>query len=485
MSPRQLLLVLFALFALGNVLVPVFLGKTGLAAISAVVASGFLALLWSGERDTGPQPRIAWRTLAICLAMACALLLLGGEGRLFYANEDWQIRDAVLADMANHSWPFAYLTGSGEQVLRAPLGMYLLPALLGGGSLALLACNALMLGALLALGSTLFETRRARRIALIVFVAFSGLDIVGTFLANASGTASLDHLERWSPPLQYSSIVTLIFWVPQHALAGWFCALLYLLHRRGSIALGTLAAAGPLAAIWSPLAVIGAVPLIAWAGLRALHARTLRWSDIATGVAALAVAVPALLYLAADAQQLPSGIRGVRVLTLAIFLLLEVAPALWILYRLRSHRFGMDTLVLVAAMLALIPLFHIGAGEDFAMRASIAPLAVLAAMLAASLASAERIARSTAIATAALLALGAVTGSAEIARAIRLAPTPPPSCALPDAWTRQSGWIADISTYLAHTDAMPSLLRPTAPARIAPQATTSCWPRPWKAPRFG
>jgi hypothetical protein len=490
-STRQFLLALFALFALSNVLVPAFLGKAGPAAMSAIVAFGFLALLWLGERRIAQGDPVRWRPIGICLAISCALLLLGGEGRLFYANEDWQIRDAVLADMAEHPWPFAYLTGGVEQVLRAPLGMYLLPAIIGRGSqtaadLALLACNTLMLGMLLSLASTLFETARARCIALVVFIAFSGLDIVGTLLANSAGVASFDHLERWSPPLQYSSVLTLIFWVPQHAIAGWFCALLYLLYRRGSIALGSLAASLPLVAIWSPLAVIGAVPLVAWAGVRAIHGRTLRWADVATGVVALAVAIPALVYLAADAQQLPSGLRGARPLQFVTFLLLELLPSLWILYRLRApFRFGFDTLAVVTAMLVLIPLFHIGAGDDFVMRASIAPLAVLLVLLASSLTEADcHIPRPTGIAITILLSLGAVTGVAEVARAVRLAAAPPPLCSLPSAWVRQTGRIGDISTYLARTSAMPAWLHPDGPALIDPGADPrDCWSRPWKATR--
>jgi len=492
-STRQLLLALFALFALANVLIPAFLGKAALAALSAIVAGGFLALQWWSEGRVAGGALVRWRTLGACMAIACALLLLGGEGRLLYANEDWQIRDAVLADMARHPWPFAYLTNEGQQVLRAPLGMYLLPAVLGGGNqpatdLALLACNTLMLGTLLALASTLFEAARAKRIALTVFIAFSGLDILGTLLANAAGTASFDHLERWSPPLQYSSVITLIFWVPQHAIAGWFCALLYLLYRRGSVTLGSLVASVPLAAIWSPLAIMGTVPLVGWAGLRAIRDRTLHWSGVVTGITALALAVPALAYLAADAQHLPSGVRGVRLLTYATFLLLEIVPSLWILYRLRRpDPFGRDTLLLTVTMLVLIPLFHVGAGNDFTMRASIAPLAILIALLASGLIDSQgQIPRSTAVAIAVLLSLGAMTGAAEVARALRLAPAPAPRCSLPSAWVAQSGWIADISTYLAHTSALPGWLRPAVAAPVDPAADPpDCWSRPWKTVQHG
>lgn len=483
-SSRILLLLLFGLFALGNALVPVFLGKTAVAVAVAAAAAGFLALLWRSER--GFDVRVSWQTLSICFFIAFALLLLGGEGRLFYANEDWQIRDAVLADMARNPWPFAYLTEAGEQVLRAPLGMYLLPALFRrGAEFALLAGNMLVLGLMLALASTLFPGARARRIALAVFLAFSGLDLVGMLLASLGGTAWFDHLERWAPTLQYSSIVTLVFWVPQHAFAGWFCALLYLLHRRGSLSLGSLAASIPIAAIWSPLAVIGALPFVAWAGLRALRDRSLRWARIAAALAALAVALPALAYLAVDAQQLPSGLRSVAPATLAIFLSLEVAPFLWILHRLRATgRFGLDSLAIAGAMLALIPFFHIGEGADFVMRASITPLAVLAAILVASLIDTDwQARRRTAPLVLVLLSLGAVTGVAEVARALRYAPAPPPDCTLPEVWTRQTGWVADISTYLARSAAMPAILRPQSPKLIAARTDPICWSHPWKAPR--
>lgn len=477
-SSRFLLLALFGLFALGNVLVPLFLGKTALAAASAVAACGLLALLWR-ERS---EAVVSWRTLGICCFVAFALLLLGGEGRFFYANEDWQIRDAVLADMAGHPWPFAYLSDGGAQLLRAPIGMYLLPALFGrGAEWALLFANTAVLGLMLALTSTLCPNSRARRIALTVFLAFSGLDVIGNLLAGSAG--SFDHLERWAPGLQYSSVITLIFWVPQHAFAGWFCALLYLLHRRGRVSLAAVAATIPLAAIWSPLAVIGALPFVALAALRWL--RLIRVRDVAAGALALAAALPALAYIAADAQQVASGINGVAPARWALFLALEVAPFLWIVYRLRApQRFGIDSLVAAAVMLAAILFFHIGGNGDFAMRASIAPLAVLMAIVIAALTDADWQAhRRMALVVIALFSLGAVTGTAEVVRALRYRPAPAPNCTLPEVWTRQTGVVADIATYLARSDKIPGWLRPEAPALIASRADPVCWARPWKAAR--
>ena len=250
--------------------------------------------------------------------------------------------------------------------------------------------------------------------------------------------------------------------------------------------MGSLAASVPVAAIWSPLAIIGAVPLVAWAGLRSLHGRKLRWTDIAIAFAALVLALPALAYLAADAQQVPSGLRSVRPLSLAAFLLLEVAPFLWIACRLAgTRRFGADTVIVAAAMLAILPFFHVGDGADLVMRASIAPRAVLAGATIAGLIQTDwRTHRATVAIAALLLSLGAVTGAAELARARRYAPAPQPPSPLPQVWHRQTGWVADISTYLARIEAMPAFVRPQAPGLVDGRtANANCWSRPWKTPR--
>ena len=67
---------------------------------------------------------------ALCMATGFALCLLAGQGHFFYAAEDWLIRDAVLADLSASALP-AYSWDQAAWVLRAPLGMYLLPGALG------------------------------------------------------------------------------------------------------------------------------------------------------------------------------------------------------------------------------------------------------------------------------------------------------------------------------------------------------------------
>ena len=181
-----------------------------------LVAALCVAVVRSARSFAGPTPT----TWMFCIGVATILLMLGGEGRFFYANIDWQVRFAVLRDMSVNPWPFVYSARGEPDLLRAPIGMFLIPALaaktLGerAADIALLVQNSLLLGTLLALGSTLFATRRARLIALVVVIGFSGLDALGRILFRGGLS---DHLENWAY-LQYSSTITLAFWVPQHAL---------------------------------------------------------------------------------------------------------------------------------------------------------------------------------------------------------------------------------------------------------------------------
>ena len=64
------------------------------------------------------------------MATGFALCILGGQGHIFYAAEDWLTRDAVLADLAAMPLP-AYPWNGETWILRAPLGMYVLPGAVG------------------------------------------------------------------------------------------------------------------------------------------------------------------------------------------------------------------------------------------------------------------------------------------------------------------------------------------------------------------
>ena len=484
---EALVAILLGLLALDNIVLLHFLGLSPVAtsALAGVICAG---LVWRAMSCFPSRLPIPIDTLATAFAAAVAILALGGEGRLFYANPDWQVRDAVLSDMATHPWPFAYILHGQAMILRAPLGMYLLPALLGGADhhdAALLLFNAVRLGFLLALTSTLFERGLQRRVALFVALTLSGWDVLGIALRNSFG-ANLpwDHIEAWDFGLQFSSNLTQAFWAPNHALAGWICAVFFALWQRGKAPIGWFAASVPLVAIWSPLAVMGTVPFVVLAGLTALRRREIRLHDLVMAAVALAVAMPALFYMHSDAAQVATKFRHVGAIDYGLQMLFEVMPLLVPpLFSRTTDPSDRVTLRVVFVCLVLAPFIQVGTSSDFQMRASIMPLALLSIFFAAWL-NRQILHRSlTGLAYGILaLSLGAVTPALELRRALVNGPSPAPLCSLVGVWKHQTGLVAPVTTYLARAGSLPVRLQ-AIPMLVRDNDQPHCWVSDWINPQ--
>jgi hypothetical protein len=481
---------LFASLLLDQLLLWRFLGFAPWWLYLIGAAAGAAVVVFAGRIAL---PRPALRDVGVCFAVAFVLYLLGGEGRLFYANVDWQVRDAVLRDLTVYGWPFAYSEAAATSMLRAPLGMYLLPALAGkalgwaAADFALLLRHSAMLAILLALGSILFPSGRARLGALAVFLAFSGLDIVGQLVASAAtGEAFPDHLEFWSG-LQFSSHITQAFWVPQHALAGWIAALLFLLWKDRRLPLGIFLAAIPLTGLWSPLAMMGVLPFAALAGIQTLGERALRPGDIVLPAATTMLAIPGLLYLGAS-----GGAVGIHFIALpigqwALFELIETVPfiAAVVILGVRG-RAAYATLATVVACLFVMPFVQVGDSVDFTMRASIPALAILAVLVAQALQSVtaaegreRRVWRAVLIVA---LVIGGITGLFEIRRSLAYRPAPRPECNLLGVFDRHYRGLR-AATYLAPVTTLPGLIRPRVFLAVRDPQPPRCWIGHWATPR--
>jgi hypothetical protein len=484
-SLSALCALLLSLFALDNLLLLQFLGLPPLlTGLLVVLLCPLLAMLMS--RLILNDIIIPWRALAIAAFVSLALFMLGGQGRFFYANADWQVRDAVLADMARYPWPFSYFVDGELAILRAPIGLYLLPALAPNGwhEIAMLASNTLRLTLLMGMCWPLFGNSRDRIIALVIFLTISGFDIFGTMLfSQLGGDVSWDHLERWNLNNQFSSHITQAFWVPQHALAGWACAAAFLLWQRGYVKIGMFAAIIPLVALWSPLAIMGAIPFAILAGLRVLKGGDWNFRDIAIAAFAVAIAIPSLLYLQADAAKLGNSLRDISLASYLFLILLEVIPFILPLL-LSKHAGGIDraTMWIILACLLLMPLYQIGTNSDFQMRASIMPLALLAiffAQWAARLVDYLPDARPALTAGLVMLAIGSATPLLETARVFRLGPSPKPLCSLIGVWHKQQGLaIPPYASYIASVKALPEFMR-TTKVVAGRNDPAKCWAYDW------
>jgi len=477
---KSLVAILFAALAAMQVMLLAFLGFGALAQLASagiVGAVTFAMLKMPGwERTDGVSPKL----LAGAFAFSLMLFLLGGEGRLFYANTDWTVRNAVLRDLAANPWPFVYDAPSGSLLLRAPLGMYLGPGLIGKGlgfhaaEVALLLQNSALLTLLLGIGSTLYRSTRDRVIALTVFTGFSGMDVLGQLIAHQS---LLLHLEQWAD-LQYTSHLAQAFWVPQHAMAGWAFALLYLMWVERRIPRVVMLAAAPMLALFSPLALIGCLPFAAHAGIAGLRDRTLEKRDFLLPAITSIVSVPSLIYLTAAGSSVSSKFEKMPLNSYIVFIILEVAVYIFALYKMRDRtRFGPATATIVLVVLLIAPFGKIGDAADFVMRASIPALAVLSLIIADLLIrrpaaddKSLKVARNCALVA---FCIGLCTPISEIARSIMWPRSPEIKCSY-------MGIVPfGDSTYVARLDRVPAVIRPAHPAIIRPVDPAKCWDGAW------
>lgn len=403
-----------------------------LGALCAALGAGALGLVLRDiARSSKDVALDAW-LLAICAALALVLCLLGGQGHLFFANDDWLIRDAVLADLVAQPWPVGYLYLGDTTFLRAPLGLYLVPALVGkafglqAAHLALPIQNAALFGSILYVLASAFAPRRRATWIVAAFLLFSGWDIIGCIKAGQPLYFGA-HLEWWAGNLQFSSHVTQLFWVPNHAASGWAFVAAYLAWHRRLLNLASLVAVFGFGVFWSPLAAIGALPFLA----RAVLLRPAQINIGALGQTGLAITAlaPIAGFLAADSGRVVHGLQAPTIaflMTYIAFLTLEIGPVLVFLRHFppgREFVLSRQDLLLVIAVLLLVPLYRVGP-SDFVMRASIPALALLAVSFAECASAAGD--RRRLAAAALVLVVGAVTPLYEIGRAV-LAPSFAPS----------------------------------------------------------
>ncbi len=333
-------------------------------------------------REFGVRPA----TVGVIVVVTLIWTALAGVGHFFYANIDWVTRDAVLRDLTVTAWPPQYVAeGDFPMILRAPVGYYLPAAVVGWlagagvGDFALYLWTVLGFSLFLCAATTLFTTPRQRLMAVVLMIAFGGMDLIGFVLARGYVPAGNFHLEWWAKFAQYSSNSTLLFWVPNHALPGWLGIMLILrLWRQPELAriAPLMAVAIPL---WAPLSAIGLAPFYV-AGLnwrrdfRSLFA-------IRTGLPFIAMAFIVARYITLDAETIPGGWAfegkplGEYLTQYVPFCLLEFGVLAWALHRLKAYDL---VLTIAVTVLLVLPLYRFGGANDLAMRGSIPALTVLA-----------------------------------------------------------------------------------------------------------
>jgi hypothetical protein len=384
--------------------------------------------------------RTAWRDFradqqsAYFLFIAAVWVWLsGGVGPLSLSqNADWAKHNLIITLLAHHSWPPRIdLPHFGHLSLRYYVGWHLVPALIvklthaQSPNVAASIWTTLGLFLFFNLLPKIVGRRSAAIAAPIVFVFFGGADIIGTQITQYADD-TLFHFEWWVGWAQFSSNTTAIFWSPQQALPAWL-AIGVLMRCRGSLEfLPYCALLASATLLWSPFATIGLAPFVLILLIKHGPLQiALGWRPI---LSFLLLALPVFLYLASGISAIPHGFIWTVSCTeqpcftwagYVLFLVIEVGVPLVVLFARAEPEGGF--LITAAITLCLIPLYKIGMWNDFAMRASLPSLAILA-ILCAKLVGAPRPWPTTALVIV-LLALPSVTG--ELVRGF-LVPAPEP-----------------------------------------------------------
>ena len=292
-------------------------------------------------------------TLIFILVTVAFWCYLSGLGNLYAQSEDWAARNAIFRDLIRMDWPVVY--ASKKAALVYYIGYWLPAALLGKGTLALtgrlsvawtvgnlalLAWSVVCVFLTLLLVLVYLQTASKRQTWLVVllFVFFSGPDIIGTvYNTLVRGWAFPLHLEWWSV-YQFSSMTTALHWVFNQSVFAWMATVLFLFERRVrnyALIIACLLSASPLPAVGLGGYMVGYAFVLLWRARRERETGRF-WRDVFTVQNLIAVFTLLPLYflyyktnLAVNVGQIytvtpPRDIRG-------IFFLLSCAAVLTLL----------------------------------------------------------------------------------------------------------------------------------------------------------
>ncbi len=377
------------------------------------------------------------RTAAFIAVIALIWVYFSGIGGHVYQNYDHKWRNAVFKLLVEEDWP-VILTDTGGHFERPVALVYYfafwLPAAafgklfgLGAGYSMLFAWA--VIGVILVFYFLCAAEKRLGIRSVLIFVFFSGLDIVGSFMLTNSAKflwLTTAHIENWAHGFQYSSMTTQLFWVYNQAIPAWLITLM-MPHQRSNRSMVFLYSFSLLSC---SLPAIGMLPLFAAAGIRNILSAWSRERGLARDL------LGALRDVFSFENLISGGIIGIT-----SFLFLKINTSGQKFEMIEFSEYGMSYLLFVffeflllcllirpkkgkcilyytaAATLLAVPLFKIGVSIDFVMRASIPALVILCTYAAESLtdALAEKN-RLLAAALAVILMLGAVTAQSEISR---------------------------------------------------------------------
>jgi hypothetical protein len=376
----------------------------------------------------------------------CIIILwvyLSGIGGFVAQSYDAPVRNAIFQVLVEKKWP-VYNFDRAANTIRAPIalvyyfGWWLPPAIVGKMFGLTVGLFAQAVWAVLGIGLFYYMlvAKFIKKIVLwplLVFVFFSGLDVLGMYLIGERiYIPYTTHLERWVGPFQFSSMTTQLFWVYNQAVPVWVATMLLLMQKNNRYAVLIIA----LTMLTSTMPFVGLIVIAGCMIIKNYIGEILPYNsnkfkeacrnlftfeNIAGGGV---VGIISFLFLktniAASVVRLyaTSSIKGIT-LVFIVFYFVEVMVYLIAIYKYQKRNW---LYYCSAVWLAICPWIFVGNyNHDFCMRASIPALVILFCLVAdtlnKSLVSGKRD-YITVFALAVLLLAGSVTSQREMTRTI-------------------------------------------------------------------
>jgi hypothetical protein len=363
----------------------------------------FWRCLRSTSADCGDEVTVSRKVLLVIGFVVLAWTFFGGLGGFWFQTSDWMERNAIYRDLITRPWPVVY--PSKGSALSYYIGHWMVPSVIPHllypaiGYDAAWLLGRLLLWAWTWLGVCLVVLEliqlvhaagnKQQLVALVVFIFFSGMDIIGVILRHKLGEAfdpGLLHLERWADQAQFSSNTTCLYWVFNQSVAPWLATLCFLREKAPSnyvlLLVGSLLC-GPFPTVG--LAVLMFAKAVTWVVRSAREGRMaskeilIHLVSVQNVLVLLGAFSIVAMYLlsnkaASAGASILSGGDLIPTKRYIAFIVLEAGAFAAMVWHERSH----DPLFYVAVVfLCICPFIRIGEGYDFTMRASIPALLLL------------------------------------------------------------------------------------------------------------
>ncbi len=323
-------------------------------------------------------------TLIIVLLIVMVWVYWSGIGGYVWQNADHYWRNEIYEILVEYKWPVIQGTPVGGKGISYYIGFWMVPAIFGklfGVSVGYVVQYVwAVVGIMLMYGLMCRRFKRIAVLPIIIFIFFSGLDIVGYLINNYTTLDNIHigtHLELWIDGYQFSSITTQLFWVFNQAIYAWLITLIIIDERNNAIV--PLMSAGLLSAT---LPMVGLFPI----ALCVIHNNIkkeskengssyggtfvrscITYENIVGGICTLILGA---LFIGNNATGTieNKATQNNNIISYLFFIIIEIGIYVVLTIR-REYKNNIYMMGLLS--LLICPFIIIGAGTDFCMRACI------------------------------------------------------------------------------------------------------------------